>query len=1218
MSLPTAATLNPFVGLRPFDKGDTHVFFGRDAQVDELLRRLRTQRLVAVVGSSGGGKSSLVRAGLLPALEGGLVSGAVSRWRIVVTRPGGDPIGNLARELANSEGALRVGGIDPTRHVVLETILSRGSLGLIDAIRESELDPAEGVLVVVDQFEETFRFKRAAESAGSHDHAAAFVKLLLEAVRQEAVPICVVLTMRSEFLGNCSEFRGLPEAINEGLFLVPRLSRDQLCEAIAGPIAVAGARIAPSLTQRLLNDVGDDPDQLPVLQHALMRMWNRWRRDDPDTDLLSLEHYGAVKGMQDALSEHADEAFMELSPHARRTAERVFKRLTERGPDDREIRRPTAFGELCEVAEASPAEVADTIDRFRREGRSFLTPPSGEVLTSDTVVDISHESLIRKWSRLHDWVGQEAEDGRTYRRLAEAAVAHGAGLEPLWRDPLLTRTVEWRVRLEPKEAWARRYHHDFPVAMAFLDKSHRAHRSGRRRARLLKSGAILALGLALLAFPVWLDSNTHRKLELQAKEAGDRRRLDSLAQQKALGDSLLVLADARRVALETRSRTAEKLAREADSLRWNVMLKFVETRGGPETAALIALYLLRSSRQAGERGFAATAQAALEANLPHLARWKAVLPPPVTGIAMSPEGRVVSVRNATDQIASPAAAVWDSASGNQIGSLGPTQPAQLVALSSNAGTVAWISNSTLYWSGIDSRRSSVTDTSFQHVQVMALAPTGDLLVTGDDAGRVELRNLRSQARSEGPLGAHHSDAITAVAFSPEGTRFATVARDKAVWVWNLESRQPIARDTTRGKSATPQLAFSPKGTYLTVASDNALELWRSPTTDNEPLQKLDPDIRQPGQIRAFAFSPDQRYLAIATGPTVSILINRTPQGQISRTSPGVYRALTPFAEPFDQSVEGISFGPSSPYLLAIASADRTARVWDLSHRKEVERFFHASIVKAVTFVGDSAVATGQSDGTVSMFELRPASSRPHRQTPEALSRMVCRRIGRNLRTAEWDLYAPPATRYQASCPEIGLDPRDLLDYHVAASRKGDAAEARETLRQIDASSQKALLDPTRILEIATQHAVAGNRDFARNTFRLAAQLVVLVNAPGAVSNDVCWRGAIFDHPQEVLPACEQAVSLTGLFGYHDSRGVAAALIGQDTAQALRDFEKYVAEGRGKRDPARIELREAWIGDLRQGKNPFANPSVRAATLAKLRGQSPELPDSTDFKRLRSN
>lgn len=1199
MPLTTTTISNPFVGLRPFDKGDTHVFFGRDAQVDELLRRLRTQRLVAVVGSSGGGKSSLVRAGLLPALEGGMAPGAVSRWRIVVLRPGGDPIGNLARELAACEG-----GTDASRPIALETVLSRGSLGLIDALRESALDPGEGVLVVVDQFEETFRFKRAAESDGSQDHAAAFVKLLLEAVKQEAIPIHVILTMRSEFLGNCSEFRGLPEAINEGLFLVPRLNRDQLSEAITGPVAVAGARIAPSLTQRLLNDLGDDPDQLPVLQHAMMRMWDRWRRDEPDADLLTLEAYGAVKGMQDALSEHAEEAYTELGTHAQKTAEHIFKRLTERGPDARDIRRPTTFGELCAVAEASATDVADTIDRFRQEGRSFLIPPSGQVLTPDTVVDISHESLIRKWRRLREWVSQEADDGRTYHRLAEAAVAHWAGLEPLWQDPLLTRIVEWRAHREPKEAWARRYHPDFPAAMAFLDESHRVYRSQRRRAQIRRTVAIVLPVLALLALPVWLEYRAHKHTELEASEKAKNELIQRSTDSVKQADSLRVLE---RLALETRSMTAEKLAREADSLRWEVTLRFAKAIGGPETTALIALYLLRRSRQGGEPGAApAMARLALAWAFPQFARWKAVLSPPVTGIALSPEGRVVAFRTVPDRRISPAAAAWDSSSGDHRASLGPSQPARLVALSANAGTVASISDSSLQWSGIDSRRFSVADASLRRVQAMALAPNGHMLVTGDDAGRVELRDLRSGGRPEPPLREQHSDAITAVAFSPDGSRIATVARNKAVWLWSLETRQPIGKSSTL--RTNPQLAFSPKGTYLTVASDTILELWKSPADSNDSLTRLEPDIRAADRIRSVAFSPDLRYLAIATERAVTILINRT--SRLIAQGSGGYRALIPFADSFEQSVEGIAFSPSPPNLLAIASSDKTARVWDPENRREVVRFFHTSGVKAVTFAGASAIATGQLDGTVSMFDLRTAPLRVQRQAPEAT---VCRRVGRSLRGPEWVLYLPGVPP-QLICPEIEFDPRDLLDYHNAAARAGNTAEALETLRQINSSTQKVVLDPPRILGTATEHAMAGNRDFASNLFQLSTQLALAEDGSGAFSNDVCWRGTIFDYPREVLSACENAVRLTGHFGYHDSRGVASALIGQNMDQALRDFEKYVAEGKGKRDPVRIELREAWIRDLKQGINPFA-PRLRVAVLLELRRQSPEVPEKTEFKRL---
>src|SRR5262249_57547736 len=132
----------------------------------------------------------------------------------------------------------------------------------------------EKVVVVVDQFEELFRFARVAEGEAYGNEAAAFVKLLLEASRQREVPIYVLLTMRSDYLGDCSQFWELPEAINESQYLIPRLSRNQLREAISGPVAVGGGEITPRLVNRLLNDVGDNQDQLPVLQHLLMRVWD--------------------------------------------------------------------------------------------------------------------------------------------------------------------------------------------------------------------------------------------------------------------------------------------------------------------------------------------------------------------------------------------------------------------------------------------------------------------------------------------------------------------------------------------------------------------------------------------------------------------------------------------------------------------------------------------------------------------------------------------------------------------------------------------------------------------------------------------------------------------------------------------------------------------------------------------------------------------------------
>jgi len=467
------AVVNPFVGLRPYEEREAYLFFGRDGQSDELTARLARKRFVAVVGVSGSGKSSLVRAGLFASLQGGFMAGAGSSWRIALLRPGNAPLASLAAALHDALSDNVHAEPDVLPSALIEATLRRSSLGLIEAVRQARIAPDDNVLVVVDQFEELFRFKRAKGDAQAEADAAAFVKLLIEVLQQDAVPIYVMLTMRSDFLGDCAQFRGLPEAMNDSQYLIPRMNRDERRQAIVGPIGVGGAHISPRLVQRLLNDVGEDPDQLPVLQHALMRTWQRWEQHRQDGSPLDLDDYEAIGTMEHALSRHADEAFGELGETQNKIAARVFKRLTERGPDNREIRRPTRFGELCAVAAAPAREVAAVIDRFRSPACSFLMPPAESPLQEDTFVDISHESLIRKWGRLRSWVDEETNSRAMYARVADAAHRHQAGEAGLWRNPDLKLARDWFKRERPNGAWAERYGGGFDLAYTFLRRSTR-------------------------------------------------------------------------------------------------------------------------------------------------------------------------------------------------------------------------------------------------------------------------------------------------------------------------------------------------------------------------------------------------------------------------------------------------------------------------------------------------------------------------------------------------------------------------------------------------------------------------------------------------------------------------------------------------------------------------------------------------------------------------
>jgi tetratricopeptide (TPR) repeat protein len=467
---------NPFPGLRPFETDEYRLFFGREGQADELLARLQRARFLAVVGTSGSGKSSLIRAGLMPALRGGMMKGAGSGWRIAVMRPGGDPVGNLAAELVRKEVLSEAGAGLPESEAeaVIEATLRSGSLGIVNVARQARLNEHEKLLLVVDQFEELFRF-RAAHEGGSVDEASAFVKLLLEAAQQREMSIFIVLTMRSDFLGDCAQFQGLPEAINDGQYLIPRMTRDERRFAVTGPVGVTRGKISEPLINRLLNDVGDNPDQLPILQHALMRTWEYWRINRRDGEPIGLEHYEAIGTMSDALSLHADEAFNELpDDKSRKIAERLFKALSERGADNREIRRPTRVDTMCKITGASLQEVIAVIDVFRGGGRSFLMPPAGTELLADSVVDISHESLIRNWQRLKDWVNEEAQSVRIYRRVADTAMLHREGSEGLMQDPALSFALDWRDKSQPNAAWGERYHPEFETAMTYLNQSSKA------------------------------------------------------------------------------------------------------------------------------------------------------------------------------------------------------------------------------------------------------------------------------------------------------------------------------------------------------------------------------------------------------------------------------------------------------------------------------------------------------------------------------------------------------------------------------------------------------------------------------------------------------------------------------------------------------------------------------------------------------------------------
>jgi WD40 repeat protein len=463
------ARINPFPGLRPFTQEEDYLFFGREEQTIELLQRLGGNRFVAVVGTSGSGKSSLVRCGLMSQLLGGKMLEAGASWEIAVTHPGGNPLALLTDALLEAD--LYDREVEHARENLLAT-LSRSHFGLVEAVRQADLGEGTNFLLVVDQFEEIFRFHEAGQV--QQEAANEFVSLLLEAAAQKEAPIYVVLTMRSDFIGECGQFEGLAEMVNRGEFLIPRLNREQYKRIIEGPIKVAGGQIAPRLLQRLLNDLGQQADQLPCLQHALMRTWNVWA-EKGDSEALDLDDYHRVGKMSQALSLHADEIYESLaSDRQRALCQGIFQALTVEESNSRGIRRPQGLGRLCQILEAPADELRPIIDAYRQSGVTFLVPSPEVELTEQTILDISHESLMRVWTRLRQWVEEETQAVGIYHRLSESADLHLRGKAGLYRDPELGIALAWRDANRPNAAWAERYRPGFATSMKFLEASQQA------------------------------------------------------------------------------------------------------------------------------------------------------------------------------------------------------------------------------------------------------------------------------------------------------------------------------------------------------------------------------------------------------------------------------------------------------------------------------------------------------------------------------------------------------------------------------------------------------------------------------------------------------------------------------------------------------------------------------------------------------------------------
>ncbi len=1007
---------NPFPGLRPFSIDESHLFFGREGQSEEVLKKLAENRFVAVIGASGSGKSSLIYCGLVPILYGGFITQAGSRWKIITSRPGNDPINNLAGSFVSTQSEEVE---DPEVQISMtKAILHRSSFGLVECVKQMNLSPDENILILIDQFEELFRFKASREDHLTFNESEAFVKLLVEAVEQRETPIYVVLTMRSDFIGECSQFQELTEEINSSNYLVPQMTREDFRAAIEGPVAVGGATIEKALVQQLLNEVGDDPDQLPILQHSLMRTWEYWEQlTDPDKPV-SLSDYEAIGKMEKALSEHANEAFDELNASGKRVCESMFKTLTEKGTDNRGIRHPTRVEVLAAISKSSVEEVVEVAEKFRSRERSFLAPAPHVPLHKDSVLDLSHESLMRIWNKLKVWVEEEGQAIQMYSRLADASGMYQEGKTGLWRPPDLQLALNWRKKQQPTLTWAERYNPAFERAMVYLETSEkeyvaeeenkirmqkRALRRTRITAVILGTAAIISLGFMLYAVIQQREAEKQwLRAEEQTIEATTQRTLAEQNEQDAMDNLSLAEkneteANRQRAAADSNAQIAITNEQEA-TLQRNRAVTNEQRAVENERQATLNAEEARRQEQIAK----ANEEEAYKNRLLSIAQ------------AMSVKSLQVDQDLDLKSLLAYQAYKFNQEYGglpynadiylglyNALKVKNKESYIQFKGHDDNVNSIQFVPGSSEFYS-VDSegrllhfdlnnpdRNFPALSDSGTVVKDLAISSDGKWLACATWTG-VRLYDLSSRGTPMKRFRGHTGEVLT-VNFLPGTNQLVTSGSDRKLLLWNVAAETSTA--IPNQQTTVQDLAISSDGKMIAAATkEGKLLLWNHWTRSTDEPVIIYEEARN--QVSAVCFSNDGTVL-VSGDQHGNVKIWFVERRDLIQTLRG-HVAL----------IEDVEYSPDDSQLASVGR-DGTIQIWETSNLFDQPIVIKDSEgwVYSVAFSQDGKhFITGSSGSLV---------ARPTRSTDMAVN--MCSLIDRNFSTIEWDNYVGEDIDYVETC-----------------------------------------------------------------------------------------------------------------------------------------------------------------------------------------------------------
>jgi WD40 repeat protein/transcriptional regulator with XRE-family HTH domain len=945
----------PYKGLLFFDVSDAELFFGRETLVAHLVERVSglgidsSSRFLAVVGASGSGKSSLMRAGLAVALKS-------AGWNVRVFIPGAAPLKTLERQLE---------------------------------LNQDKIQP-DRLFILVDQFEETFTLCRAESERFS------FIEKLLGLTQDSSRKTVVVIALRADFYSNCAQYPLLREAVAAEQVFIGQMSREALRRAVEEPAKYGGWEFEPGLVNVLLNDIGaqgtsePEPGALPLLSHALLATWERRRGRT-----FTLDGYHASGGVHGAIAETAESVFTDLLNQAQQEIARdVFLRLTELGEGTQDTRRRVALKELVRQSaeETQLRVVLNTLAEARL------------ITLNEDNAEVSHEALIREWHRLHEWLMQDREGLLLHRHLTESAhewEARGHDPAELYRGARLAQVREWvstnEERLNAPErafiaASLEQEQHDalereaqrqrqLEAAQKLAETEKRRAEQEARAARQLRRGAVTLAVVLALAVIAAVTAGVFAK-----RNAANQTR--SQAQRLAAGANSLLLGngDTNLIALlSIRSLTMQY------SPYGDAMLSSLTT-----LEALPREFPAPPTQNVTELDFSPNGRYLVTGNDQSARLWDLISGETirvfsghnsyVSSVAFSPDGKYLLTGSQDGT-----ARLWDVATGSEVQVYsGEATGIFWVAFSPDGKTIAATGENTArLW---DATTGQTLHVISGHSGPLAFSPDGKYLLTGSDNQTAKVWDIA--AGREMQVFSGHTGNVNGVAYSPDGKTIATASDDLTAVLWDVTTGQEV-REFRSHQGAVNDVRFSPNGRFLFTASEDGIaRLWDLATAQTirvftghagaALMVKFSPDGRLAGTtaedgitrvwdlqapspggmlltghnsgVLRVAFSPDGKQAVTASVDNTARIWD-IASGQTLVTITG-----------HTDAVRSVTFSPDGKMVLT-AGADRTARLWDAASGQELRRFEgHKDFVNDAVFSPDGKyVATASFDGTARVW-----------------------------------------------------------------------------------------------------------------------------------------------------------------------------------------------------------------------------------------------------------